>query len=347
MVDDRWLTFLARLRVISTVSIGGRFGPVLADSAGKFNFLPARDAIDTHTPAFLSMQRDDVSELGSTASRAVSEHDGNDKCRWHAHAQRDPERRHRQQQQQNEVESVRSCDSLSTLHSESERSRCTNATSLSVGGSTVTTPATSMGGSGHRREKQKQRRKKRDRDRKNDSRSHPPVSAVESMHFEGHLLHRVCEVTGRLPDGGGDGSNSEADSDGERSEMSLLEDSGEHQLARLRRSPEMMSILVKLKALSTSLVDRNDRGVNPGSSSQAPGGAANGNVATGTGGRAGIVRFAQQEYLRLFEEMLGELLRTQREKRKVTNYCMQHVNHRAKGLAAVQLVGFRGEEEMR
>lgn len=311
--------------------VGRRFGPVLADSAGKFNFLPAQDAIDTHTAAFLSVQRDDVSELGSTASRAVSEHNGSDRCRWHAHAHRDPEHRHQlQQQQQNEVESVRSCDSLSTLHSESEGCRCTDATSVSVGGSTVTTTATAMG-SGHRREKQRQRRKKRDRDREKDGRSNPPVSDVESMHFEGHLLHRVCEVTGRLPDGrdggGSGGSNSEADSDDEISEMSLVEDSGEYQLARLRRSPEMMNILVKLKALSTSLVDRSGRGAEPGSSNP-PGGAANANAATGAGRGIGVVRFAQQGYLRLFEEMLGELLRTQREKSKVTK---NHVKSRAKG----------------
>lgn len=293
------------------VLIARRFGPVLADSAGNFSFLPGRDAIDTHAAAFVSVQRDGASELGSTASRAMSEHNGSD--RWDTHCQRDHDHRHRQQQ--NEVESVRSCGSLNTLHSESDESRCTNATS--VGGSMLAT--TAMGGSGHRKEKQKQkqRRKKRDRDRKNNSRSNPPVSAVDSVHFEGHLLHRVCEVNGGFPgEGGGGSSNSDADSDDEISEMSLLEDSGEHQLARLRRSPEMMSVLVRLKALSTSLVDRSGRGADPGSSSP-HGGAAN--VVTGGGRRVDVVRFAQQEYLRLFEEMLGELLRTQREKSKVTN----------------------------
>jgi len=261
--------------------IGRRFGPVLADSAGKFNFLPARDAADLHTAAFLSVQRDDVSELGSTASRAMSEHDGSDtgRCRWHAHTQRDPDHRHRQQQ--NDVESVRSCGSLSTL---SEGSSCTSATS--VGGSTATTTATAMGGSGHQRERHKHRRKKRERGRRNDHRSNPNpvVSAVESVHFESHLLHRVCEVTGRLPDGGdggcGGSSNSEADSDDERSEISLLEDSGEHQLARLRRNPEMMSILVRLKALSISLVDRKGRRADPGLPSP-PAGDADVNGAMG------------------------------------------------------------------
>lgn len=255
----------------------------------------------------MAVHRDDVSELGSTASRAMSEHDGSDSCHVHG-GKRDHDHR---QRQQNEDESVHSCGSLSTLHSECEGSRYTSATS--IGGSTVTMMGISSA-SGHRREKQKQRRKRRDRARRNGPENNPSVSAVESVHFEAHLLHRVCEVTGKLPDGGdgGGSSNSDADSDDERSEMSLLEDSGEHQLARLRRSPEMMDILVRLKALSVSLFARNGRGADPGSSNQS-GGVGN----AMTGRRADVVRFAQQEYLQLFEEMLGELLKAQREKSKV------------------------------
>lgn len=171
-----------------------------------------------------------------------------------------------------------------------------------------------MGRSGPRGGKKKGRSKKSDLHRNNSRKNKPPVSAVDSVHFEGHLLHRVCEVTGRLP-GGGDGGGSiySDDSDDEISEVSLLEDSGEHQLARLRRSPEMMRILARLKALSTSLVDRQCRGADPGSSNSR-GGA--GNTVAGRG--VDVVQFAQREYLLLFEDMLGELLRTQREKSKVT-----------------------------
>lgn len=272
-----------------------RFGPVLADSAGNFNILPARDAMNT---AVVLVQRDDVSELGSTASRAIKEHNDNESCHAHGH-------RHQQQQQKNEVESVRSCGSLSTVHSECEGMSFTTTTT-SLGGSAMM----GMDDSGDRRNAQRERRRRRHRDRNDKSKSNPV--SVESTHFEGHMLHRVCEVTGKIPGGNGGGSNSDGDSDDARSEFSLLEDSGEHQLAMLRRNPEMMRILVRLKALSVSLVDPNGRGVDPGSSTQ-PGGAGN---AVG-GRRVDVVRLAQQEYLRLFEEMLSELLKTQREKSKV------------------------------
>lgn len=166
-----------------------------------------------------------------------------------------------------------------------------------------------MDDSGSRRNVQRERRKRQDCERKNKSENTPPLSVVDSTHFEAHLLHRVCDVTGKNPGGG---SNSDNDSDGARSEFSLLEDSGEHQLALLRRNPKMMRILVRLKALSVSLVDPHGRGANSGSSTQL-GGAGN-----AVGGRTvDVVRMAQQEYLRLFEEMLGELLKTQRERSKV------------------------------
>lgn len=275
-----------------------RFGPVLADAAGNFNILPTRDAMNTGT---VLLQRDDVSELGSTASRAITEHNENES--WHGHGGC-----HQQQQQQrNEVESVQSCGSLSTVHSECDRSSYTTATSL--GGSTVM----DMGNIGGKSNVPRERRKRRDLERNDKSKNNPPLSIVESAHFEGHMLHRICEVSGKIPGSGVGSINSDDDSDDARSEFSLLEDSGEHQLAMLRRNPEMMRILVRLKALSLSLVDHDGREVGQGSVIQ-PGVAGK---AVG-GRRVDVVRLAQEEYLRLFEEMLGELLKTQREKSKVT-----------------------------
>lgn len=112
--------------------------------------------------------------------------------------------------------------------------------------------------------------------------------AVDNVHFAGHLLRRACGVTGKPP--GHDGLSESQDSD---SAWSLLEDSGEEQLMRLRRSPEMMTVLQKLKAFSVSLL--------------------------GGGGSRGIepIRRAQEGYLALFEEMLLRLLQIQRTKSKV------------------------------
>lgn len=247
------------------------------------------------------LQGDDVSELGSTASRVMTEHDDNES--YHGHG-----RRHHHQQHNNEVESVRSRGSLSTVHSECDGSSYATATSL--GGSTTM----SMDVSGGRGKVQRGRRKRQDleRNHKRKSTNNFPLCVVESTHFEGHMLRRVCEVTGKVPGGVGGSTHSDYDSDDERTEFSLLEDSGEHQLAMLRRNPEMMRILVRLKALSGSLVDTDGRGVDPGLAAQ-PGGAGN---AVG-GRRVDKVRLAQQEYLRLFEEMLGELLKTQRKKSTV------------------------------
>ncbi|CAM9105500.1 unnamed protein product, partial [Hapterophycus canaliculatus] len=102
-------------------------------------------------------------------------------------------------------------------------------------------------------------------------------------------------------------------------ESSLLEDSGENQLTRLRRNPRMMGIISKLKALSTPLSGVDDRGTDPGSSNpnekQHLHQDRKVQVALG-GRRIEAKRLAQQEYLRLFEEMLGELLKIQREKSK-------------------------------
>ena len=134
--------------------------------------------------------------------------------------------------------------------------------------------------------------------------------AVESMHFGGHLLHRVCGVTGKLPAGReGEGGPDESDRPGHP----LLEDSGEEQLVKLRRNPTIMDILLRLKMFSVSLV--------AGSSGAGVGAEAGAGLPKAMGGRRGeagcVARSAMEGYLRLFEEMLTELLRIQREKSKV------------------------------
>lgn len=140
-------------------------------------------------------------------------------------------------------------------------------------------------------------------------RNSKPKQIVDNMHFEGHLLHRVCEVSGKFPAGGkGDSCSETQDCN---SESSLLEDSGEEQLARLRRSPEMMGVLQKLKALSLSLVypERSKAGLRAGADGRARGEIGRGNPEA--------MKVAQDGYLGLFEEMLLTLLRMLRQKSKV------------------------------
>lgn len=135
---------------------------------------------------------------------------------------------------------------------------------------------------------------------------------VENFHFEGHLLHRACGVTGKLPKG------SNNDSDESQSESSLLEDSGEDQLSKLRRNPVIMDILVRLKALSLSLVrPRGSLGVEAvlGSTTRGQEKVGGGRSLSRPGG-VNVLSLAQEGYVRLFEEMLSEILRMQRNKRK-------------------------------
>ncbi|CAM9812608.1 unnamed protein product, partial [Ectocarpus sp. 13 AM-2016] len=113
--------------------------------------------------------------------------------------------------------------------------------------------------------------------------------------------------TGKFPGGG----STDKGSEGDWSEESLLEDSGEHQLARLRRNPKVKEVISRLKSLSTSLIAMSGRGMASGSSTR-----DDGVEYAVRGSRANTLRLAQQEYLRLFEEMLAELLRLQREKAK-------------------------------
>lgn len=209
-------------------------------------------------------------------------------------------------QQKNEVESVRSYGSLSTDHRESDdddgSSCCSTTTSVGHG--------SAMMEINERRNQQRTRQEdgRRFRHESTHASDKTPVPAAENIHFEGHLLHRICEVTGKFPGGGSTDNGSE----GGRSGESLLEDSGEHQLARLRRNPKVKEIMSRLKSLSTSLIAMTGRGMASGSSV-----GDEGVEFAVRGSRANALRFAQQEYLRLFEEMLAELLRLQREKAKV------------------------------
>lgn len=207
---------------------------------------------------------DDVYELGSTGAGAISS-----------------ERDKGGQGQRIEHGSVCSCGSLSTTHSDAAETATTSLEPESFGQSEL---------GGEKRETR--RRHRRDRN----------ARATENMHFEGHLLRRVCAVNGKL-------SHDERSQDDRAVEI-LLENSGEDQLVRLRRNPEIMSILVRLKTLSTSLADPAMSGASPGSPTNVAGGGP-------TWRTRGVLRFAQQEYLRLFEELLGELLKTQREKSTV------------------------------
>ncbi|CAN0416283.1 unnamed protein product, partial [Ectocarpus sp. 8 AP-2014] len=217
-----------------------RFGPVLADSAGNFNFLPARDMVTT---AVWPAQGDDSH--------------GNDVAQAH-HQSYQSGHLHRQQ---NEVESVRSYGSLSTDHTDhrgsddDDRSSCCSTTTSLGHGS-------AMMDKNERRNEQKKRQGDGRRYRHGSSYAsdNTPVPTAENIHFEGHLLHRICEVTGKFPGGGSTGNGSE----GESSEESLLEDSGEHQLARLRRNPRVKEVISRLKSLSTSLIAMSGRGMASG-----------------------------------------------------------------------------------
>ncbi|CAB1107517.1 unnamed protein product [Ectocarpus sp. CCAP 1310/34] len=217
---------------------------------------------------------------------------------------------HLHQQQHGVIESVRSYGSLSTGQTDhrgsddddDDGSSCCSTTASLGHGSAVM---------------DKNERRKEQRKRQGDGRRYrhgssnagdkTPVPTAENIHFEGHLLHRICEVTGKFPGGGSTDNGSE----GERSEESLLEDSGEHQLARLRRNPKVKEVISRLKSLSTSLIAMSGRGMASGSST-----GDEGVEYAVRGSRANTLRLAQQEYLRLFEEMLAELLRLQREKAK-------------------------------
>lgn len=176
-----------------------------------------------------------------------------------------------------------SCGSLTTLNSETAGSRTSLGSTIGANGGRC---------ADERKQGGRWRRK-------------CVVGPVENMHFEGHLLHRVCGVAGKLPTGSSSDRESDDGGDQARSGCSLLEDSGEDQLVRLRRNPVIMDILVRLKALSLSLVDPSGRGAEPSS----PG--------KGRGGGGSVARVARQGYLRLFEEMLAEILKNQRGKSKV------------------------------
>lgn len=211
-----------------------------------------------------------------------------------------PENKHGGSVGQNDTHSVRSCGSPSTVHTRASEPTASESLGYRTAGDIR------VGEEKHRQRRGRQ-----------ISSKHPDYSTpVGSMHFEGHLLHRVCGVTGKHPL-----RNHTEASDDDQSDCSLLEDSGEDQLMKLRRNPVIMSTLVQLKALSLSAVSSSpDLGDAPGSQldrGEAPGRAPKHGH--------GFVRFAQQEYLRLFEEMLFELLKSQRDKSKVRrlrgSYC--------------------------
>lgn len=209
---------------------------------------------------------DDVSDLGGTTTGGVSEHSSGGG-----------------EGARNESDSTWSSGSQATLLSETASTRTTNLGSKTCGTGVI-------GGPGE------QRRRRR-------SRKDWPV---ENMHFESHLLHRVCAVTGNIP------GDSREGSDGEETESLLLGDVGEVQLRKLRRNPQIMGILVRLKALSVYLLGTAGCGVDSSSPTPtAPG------ERRGPQSAIGAIRYAQQEYLRLFEGMLAELLRVQREASKV------------------------------
>lgn len=109
------------------------------------------------------------------------------------------------------------------------------------------------------------------------------------------------------------GTEGYADEDRYRLGHALLDDSGEDQLAKLRRNPAIMDILLRLKGFSVSLVGPSGFGEGVPAPMDVAGGAGGG----ATVRRVGVARVAQEGYLRLFEEMLSELLKIQREKSKV------------------------------
>lgn len=189
-------------------------------------------------------------------------------------------------------DSVKSCVSLLSVNSESTLGT-TDASSFASRHGAVTGDERNLRRRGERRHG---RHGKRMFDRKGDVRRQ-----VENFHFEGHLLHRACGVTGN-------------GSDDSQSECSLLEDSGEDQLSKLRRNPVIMNILVRLKALSLSLVHpHGSLGV------EAVSGSTTRGREKAEGGRPGGVDalcLAQEGYVGLFEEMLSEILRMQRNNSK-------------------------------
>lgn len=140
------------------------------------------------------------------------------------------------------------------------------------------------------------------------------LGSAKSFHFEGHLLHRVCAVTGKLPDGSDLGSSCD------QSESSLSEFFKDDQLARLRRNPEIMRILTSLKALLGSL-----RGPSrtSGVDLEYPDNAR-WELFARRQCDVTVVKSTHTAYLQLFEEMLGELLRMQRMKTKVRLYTLSH-----------------------
>lgn len=141
---------------------------------------------------------------------------------------------------------------------------------------------------------------------------HEKLVGVDNFHFAGHLLHRVCEVTGDVP-------RSESSEAHESSSSPLLQDSGEEQLSRLRRNPRVMDVLERLKALSVFLLD--PKYISPSEKLRSSG---------SPNSRRSLVRIAQEGYLKLFEEMLLELLKMQRAKSKVK------ILHRIGGCRGVQ-----------
>lgn len=149
----------------------------------------------------------------------------------------------------------------------------------------------------------RQRRRKSHRPHRRDK-----EVSIDSIHFEGHLLRRVCGVTGKLP------RSDRSDAEESSSECSLLEDSGEYQLMRLGREPKVMEVLHKLKVFSVSLAKCSQGGSVVESLSDASCGSGGGVVAT-RGAEA--MNSAQEGYLRLFEDMLSVILKIQRSKTKV------------------------------
>ncbi|CAM9202957.1 unnamed protein product [Scytosiphon promiscuus] len=317
----------------------GRFGPVLADSAGNFNFLPISSQDDVATNmAVLFTQGDEVPEAGSTSSCPLWEHkvDGN------RHKQSHCGLPHQQRQVDDGGSEQSGGASLTTVQGENGRGDYfPYCDTMGAKGSAAVSDRT---------DRHNQRRKGESQRHESECASGNVVPAVESIHFEGHLLHRVCGVTGKLPaHGSGDGGTSDCVEDTHDSdESSLLEDTGQNQLARLRRNPRMMDIISKLKVLSMSFMGPGGHGTDPGSSNQDESQRSQqkrkAEVTVG-GKRVEAIQLAQQEYLRLFEGMLGELLKIQREKSKAfraEKLALRTELERAREAAAVT----RGEAEV-
>lgn len=135
---------------------------------------------------------------------------------------------------------------------------------------------------------------------------------VENFHFAGHLLRRACGVTGKVPQGGADPSHQRNDPPA----PSIAEDSAEYQMYRLRRNPEVMEVLERLKGFSSSLlVDRQSIG---GLCREAPCPKRALNGTREGGALVNPLQAAQDGYLTLFEDMLVAILKAQRQKSKVS-----------------------------